>query len=104
VILSEFGADALRGHRGDRTERWTEEFQAWLIDETMQSALATPFIVGTAPWLLKDFRSPRRPHGKFQQYWNRKGLTDELGRPKLAWQTVRDHYDRLAAAAPAPKN
>jgi beta-glucuronidase len=97
VVLSEFGADALRGHRGDRTERWTEDFQAWLIDETMKSALATPFIVGTAPWLLKDFRSPRRPHGRFQQYWNRKGLVDELGRPKLAWQVMKDHYDRLAA-------
>lgn len=63
----------------------------------MKVARRTPFIVGTSPWLLKDFRSPRRPHGRFQQYWNRKGLVDETGRRKAAWQVVRDHYDRIAA-------
>lgn len=34
VILSEFGADALHGFRGDRMTRWTEDHQAYLIDET----------------------------------------------------------------------
>lgn len=97
LMISEFGADALYGHRGPKEERWTEDYQAWLYEETLKVIAATPGCVGLSPWLLKDFRSPRRWHGRFQDYWNRKGLIAPDGRRKRAFETLRAHYAAIAA-------
>jgi beta-glucuronidase len=97
LMFSEFGADALAGHRGPREHLWTEDYQAWLFAETLKMVERTPGCVGLSPWLLKDFRSPRRWHGRYQQYWNRKGLISETGQRKLAFEVLRAHYERLAS-------
>jgi beta-glucuronidase len=94
LIFSEFGADALYGHRGPKEDRWTEEYQAWLFAETLKLVERTAGCVGFAPWLLKDFRSPRRWHGRFQANWNRKGVINEEGRQKLAFDVLRAYYRR----------
>jgi beta-glucuronidase len=95
LLMSEFGADALQGHHGPRESRWTEEHQAWLYEETMKAVLASGVFAGVTPWLLKDFRSPRRWHGRFQRGWNRKGLIAEDGTRKLAFGVLRDIYAGL---------
>jgi beta-glucuronidase len=92
MVCSEFGADALYGHRGPKEERWTEDYQAWLYETTLARLDATPGMVGVIPWILKDFRSPRRWHGRFQANWNRKGVIDENGRRKLAFETLKRFY------------
>ncbi|MCU0882991.1 MAG: beta galactosidase jelly roll domain-containing protein, partial [Hyphomonadaceae bacterium] len=92
MVCSEFGADALYGHRGPKEERWTEDFQAWLYEATLKRLAETPGMVGVIPWILKDFRSPRRWHGRFQSNWNRKGVIDETGNRKLAFAVLRDFY------------
>ena len=91
-MFSEFGADALYGHRGPKEERWTEDYQAWLYEETLKVVDQTPGCVGLAPWLLKDFRSPRRWHGRFQEMWTRKGLVSPEGRRKAAWFVLNRYY------------
>ncbi len=95
MLLSEFGAGALAGNYGDKMTRWTEEFQAYFIDQTMQMATDVPFLRGTMPWILKDFRTPRRYHGAFQNYWNRKGLIDENGVRKQAFNTLLSWYNQI---------
>ncbi len=95
MLLSEFGAGALSGNYGDRMTRWTEEFQAYFIDETMKMATSIPFLKGTMPWVLKDFRSPRRYHGEFQNYWNRKGFINEEGKAKQSYQILKKWYDQI---------
>jgi beta-glucuronidase len=92
LIMSEFGADALAGHRGDRTERWTEDHQAWIFDETLKAIARSGRFAGVSPWLLKDFRSPRRWHGRFQNGWNRKGVIAPDGTRKQAFETLRRFY------------
>lgn len=96
LLFSEFGADAKYGTRGAKEHLWTEEFQASLYEETLKLVERTPGCVGLSPWLLKDFRSPRRWHGKHQQFWNRKGLLSETGERKLAWSVLRNFYARKA--------
>lgn len=91
MMMSEFGADALFGVRGPHTERWTEEYQVWVFEQTL-AILERDGFVGVSPWLLKDFRSPRRWHAHYQGYWNRKGLVSPEGRRKLAFETVRRFY------------
>ena len=56
----------------------------------------TPGVVGLSPWVLKDFRSPRRHHSRFQDYWNRKGLIDAEGARKPAFEVLADYYRRRA--------
>ncbi|MGL4314399.1 MAG: glycoside hydrolase family 2 protein, partial [Sphingomonas sp.] len=96
LMFSEFGADALAGHHGPREELWTEEFQAWLFEETLKMVDRTVGCVGLSPWLLKDFRSPRRWHARYQQFWNRKGLISETGQRKLAFDALRRFYEQKA--------
>ena len=55
---------------------------------------------GTTPWILKDFRSPRRPLPGIQDYWNRKGLRSETGERKQAWYVLQSFYKEKAAAGP----
>ncbi len=92
LMFSEFGADALYGERGPREARWSEDYQAWLYEETLKVVDRTPGCVGLAPWLLKDFQSPRRWHGRFQDLWNRKGLLSPEGRRKRAFFVLQDYY------------
>jgi beta-glucuronidase len=99
LMISEFGADAPVGFRADRSTRWSEDFQAWLFEETLKLVDRIDGAVGVTPWLLKDFRSPRRWHGRFQQNWNRKGVIAEDGRKKLAFDVLRRYYAEKAEKA-----
>ncbi len=98
LLFSEFGADALAGNRGPKETFWTEDFQAWLYEETLKMVERTEGCVGISPWLLKDFRSPRRWHGKYQQYWNRKGLISETGVRKAAFAVLQAFYAKKSGA------
>ena len=96
MIFSEFGTDAPAGNHGSKMERWMEEYQQYFYEETFKSVARYPFIRGTAPWILKDFRSPRRWHYRFQNFWNRKGLISNTGTKKLAFKTLADRYQQIA--------
>ncbi len=96
LMFSEFGADALARHRGPRENLWTEDYQAWLYEENFKLIDRTEGCVGLSPWVLKDFRSPRRWHGRFQQFWNRKGLISETGVRKAAFASLAAYYARKA--------
>ncbi len=54
-----------------------------------------PGLRGLTPWILVDFRSPRRPHPHFQDFWNRKGLISETGKKKKAFFTLKNFYDDI---------
>lgn len=92
MIFSEFGAGAKVGHHGAKHQRWTEEYQEYFYRQTLTMAEAIPFLRGASPWILKDFRSPRRFHGLYQRFWNRKGLVSETGEQKKAFAVLRDWY------------
>jgi beta-glucuronidase len=51
-----------------------------------------PNIAGMSPWLLMDFRSPRRPLAGVQDYYNRKGLLSDRGQRKLAFYVLQKFY------------
>ncbi|HCK85358.1 MAG TPA: beta-glucuronidase, partial [Hyphomonadaceae bacterium] len=98
MIFSEFGADAKAGfHDGDSMRKFSEEFQAEYHRQTLAMSARIPFLRGLAPWILKDFRSPRRQHPLYQQGWNRKGLISETGQRKQAFHVLAAYYRRLRA-------
>lgn len=95
LIMSEFGAGAVFGLRGDKLDRWSEEFQEYFFEENLAMLNKIPFLRGTAPWLLMDFRSARRPLGNIQDYYNRKGLISDQGSKKKAFYTVKNYYKEV---------
>ncbi len=92
VLISEFGAGAKYGMHGDSLTRWTEEYQDYLYIETLKMIDKIPQIQGFSPWILVDFRSPRRPLPEIQDGWNRKGLISEKGEKKKAFFTLQKYY------------
>ena len=103
LIFSEFGADATAGYHDDpaNPHKFSEEFQAEYYRQTLAMAAKVPMLRGLAPWILKDFRSPRRQHPIYQQGWNRKGLVSETGVHKQAFDVLAEYYQRLTRC-PAP--
>jgi beta-glucuronidase len=98
VIISEFGGDALQGFHADRLTRFSEEYQADLYRKTLPMLEGIPQLRGMSPWILCDFRSPRRPLPGFQDGWNRKGLIGSNGKRKEAFAVLQQFYASKAAA------
>ena len=92
VIVSEFGGGARAGRHGDKNERWTEEFQENLYLQNTEMLDKIDGLAGTTPWILKDFRSPRRVLPDVQDYYNRKGLVSDDGRKKKAFYVMKTWY------------
>ena len=48
---------------------------------------------GISPWILVEFRSPRRVLPVIQDGYNRKGLMSEDGQKKKAFYILKNFYD-----------
>lgn len=97
LIMSEFGAEAKYGEHGSADSNccWTEERQAEVYKEQLKMFKNIPFLRGTSPWVLADFRSESRLNPVYQQGWNRKGLLSDKGQKKKAWYIMHDYYQQL---------
>ena len=96
--MSEFGAEALQGHYGskDTASSWSEEYQEQVYKDQVKMFKTIPFLKGTCPWILVDFRSPTRLQPIYQDgqkvMWNRKGLLGDKGLKKKAWFVIKEFY------------
>ena len=92
VIITEFGADALPGHHGTRMDKGTEECQAYVYERQLEELGKIDYVKGMTPWILYDFRCPRRT-SDLQNYYNRKGLCGEDKKyRKMAFEILRTFY------------
>ena len=90
LLMTEFGGGARHGLRGDKDESWTEDLQAEIYRNQFEMLARIPFLAGTSPWILKDFRAPFRLLPEVQDGYNRKGLIDHEGNRKLAFDIVAE--------------
>ena len=95
VMISEFGGDALQGMHGDALTRWSEEYQEDLYKRTLNMLIKIPQFRGVTPWILCDFRSPRRVLPNIQDGWNRKGLIAQNGTKKKAFFILKSFYEQM---------
>ncbi|WP_025146636.1 glycoside hydrolase family 2 protein [Pedobacter jeongneungensis] len=95
VVITEFGGDALGGFHADENTRWSEEYQEALYKNQITLLSKIGALRGMTPWILTDFRSPRRQHPIYQNFWNRKGLISETGKKKKAFFVLKDFYDQM---------
>jgi beta-glucuronidase len=96
LIMSEFGGDAQFGNHGDAETRFTEEYQATLYKHQIAMLKRITFLRGTTPWILMDFRSPRRTLPLIEDYFNRKGLVSDHGEKKKAFFVLQQWYEQKA--------
>ena len=97
VFISEFGADAKQGFHADTLTRFSEEYQADVYKRTLPMLEKIPGFSGCTPWILCDFRSPRRLLD-IQDGWNLKGVIGHNGEKKMAFDVLKKFYDEKANA------
>ena len=92
VLVCEFGGDARLGQRGSVDDLWTEDKQKRLYEQQIETFKKCPYIACTTPWILYDFRSPRRLN-RYQEGLNRKGLIDaDRKTKKPAFYVMQEFY------------
>ena len=104
LIMSEWGADAKAGLHapagGATPPIWTEEYQAELYRHQIPMLNRIPQLRGTSPWVLMDFRSPRRVNPGLQDNFNRKGLISDQGEKKQAFFVLQKAYIEKSLGKP----
>ena len=95
VFISEFGGDALYNNHGKDTELFTEEYQEKLYEKTIEMLKKIDGLSGVTPWILKDFRSPKRHLPGIQDDFNRKGLVSDKGERKKAFYVLQKWYNEI---------
>jgi beta-glucuronidase len=96
LFVTEFGAEANRP--GPASEKGTFEFQKEFLAYHLSVFASRPFINGALVWILRDFRvKPGYDGGNPlpQPPTNFKGLVDDAGVKKPAFQVVQQAYQSL---------
>jgi beta-glucuronidase len=99
-IVSEIGAGAIPGWRDENQVRWSEPYQARLLDVVIRHLFVErERVCGLSIWQFCDGRTSEalykilgRPRG-----FNNKGVVDEYRRPKQAYEVVKRHFLALRA-------
>lgn len=95
VVISETGAGAKAGQRGGIEEHFTEDMQKSVYEQQIKMLKKTTYVRGMSPWILFDFRCPRRTNF-FQNGFNLKGLIAEDRKyRKPAFYVLQNFYKSL---------
>lgn len=93
LILSEFGGGAFPGYRDHfRKAKWSEDYQAEILDRILTDLLANQRVIGAIVWQYCDVRVDAEWAFARPRTMNNKGIVDEYRRPKLAFSVVRKHF------------
>lgn len=88
LIMSEIGASAIYGdHSGFR---WSEEYQADVLEEVVKAIFEIKRYTGAAIWMFCDANSHLESSLSFQRPrgFNNKGMLNEFRKPKISWKRV----------------
>ncbi len=97
LIISEIGAGAIYGWRDWNERRWTEQYQAKHLTEVIEHMFGRrDRFAGLAIWQYGDCRTEEtKAIGRPRQF-NNKGVVDEYRRPKQAYFTVAELFEKFA--------
>ena len=91
IMISEFGAAGLYGHHTFDNIKWTEEYQANLVAEELNTFFGEEEIVGTYVWHFADARTSIQATDRARGF-NNKGMLNEYRKPKAAYFSVKNAY------------
>lgn len=104
LFISETGAGGKSGFHADSLTRFSEEFQEWYFKEQIAMFARMPEnFVGLSPWVLNDFKSPKRNNPLYQEGWNRKGMYSDKGNKKKAFFVLLAYYNEMKKKSIANK-
>ncbi len=99
IVISEFGAGTVAGQHSKEPEKFSEEYQAHVYESQFAQVSKRPWVKGTMPWILADFRCPwfKEEHPVYEM--NLKGILNyDRSHKKMAFETIRDFYKEKAAS------
>jgi len=103
IIISEIGGGAIFGCRDWYNTRWSEDYQARLLETVIRSLFGAESnlegrVCGLSIWQFCDVRSTHAagPAMFRPRAYNNKGVVDEFRRPKLAYDVVKRLFAELA--------
>ncbi len=92
LLISEIGAGAIYGFRSNNMEKWTEEYQDYILSEQLTAILSDDELTGVIIWQYADCRVDKGWfHGR-PKCQNNKGLVDIYRREKLAYRKVKEIF------------
>ena len=95
VIISEFGAAAIYGHHTFDNIKWTEEYQAAVMDKCINLFHNDDMFAGCYIWQYCNIRTCEEMGLNRARGFNNKGLLDEYRRPKMAYRKVKEIYTKF---------
>lgn len=93
-IVSEIGAGALYGCHNSYHGKWTEEYQAEALAEQLTACLESSECMGVYIWQFCDVRVSSEWFDGRPREMNNKGIVDEYRRPKLAYEKVKEIFQK----------
>lgn len=96
IIVSELGAAAIYGFRDRSRCKWSEERQADLIRDNLEVYMTDSRICAVFIWQFADCRVTEEGEwfATRARCHNNKGIVDEYRRPKLAYDTVKEMFEK----------
>ena len=100
-FITEFGAAAMYGYRDRSLCRWSEDYQAKLIGDTLETYMNEDDISGVFVWQFADCRVTDEKQNEADSWWstrarchNNKGVVDEYRRPKMSYDVVKEKFEK----------
>lgn len=94
VLVGEFGGGGIAGFHSFAKERWSEEFQADILDDALKVYTKHPRCSGAVVWLFADTLCSEN-EGLFRPYsHNCKGIVDAYRRPKKAYNVIKKYLKK----------
>lgn len=88
-LVTEVGAGGIYGYRTPAKVKWSEEYQAEVLEKQLTAILGQQWCSGVYIWQFCDCRVCDSWFSGRPRTMNNKGIVDEYRRPKLAYEAVK---------------
>lgn len=95
IIMSEFGCAAIYGDHTFTNIRWTEEYQAEMLEKALTTFHNDPMVSGFYIWQYADMRTCWEAGMTRARGFNNKGIVNEHRKPKTSYFAVKKLYDEF---------
>lgn len=93
-LITEIGAGAIYGYHNAHHSKWTEEYQKEALQKQLTAVLHYPDCSGVYIWQFCDIRISEEWFGTRPRTMNNKGIVDEFRRRKLAYDVVKEIFEK----------
>ena len=94
IIMSEFGAAAIKSHTSFEPMRWSENYQSEYLKKHIETFFDSGEICGTYIWQFCDMNTQNADYIGKPRGFNNKGIVSEYRLPKLAYDTIKQLYKK----------